>query len=508
VFSAFKFRDNPLPYIVFVFVISRIIYFGLGVRFDDTLLDYGWQYLDPPLLSKSVASLAQNLFYMYGQPPGFNLFLGIALLIFKGKSGLAFSIIYWVLGLIFSCSISRIMSRLGVDNRINFILYTIFIVSPACILIENCLFYAYPIATCLVVATLFLLKFFESGSFRDALIICVSLGAIASMWSLFHLSWLILVMLPIFGLLIYRRDVEKLKTLGLAYALPLFFIVAIYAKNAVLFGNFSPSGWLGMSVAKITYSKMPSEERIKLVKSGAISELSAITTWSSPKEYPARYFSFTKKGVPALDELRKTVGPPNFYNVNYHNLGYLEISKQYLKDALYVISNEPKYYIDGVKDAYSYWYLMPATSWAVFDYGYSQPSRTAIAPIVNFYNRIVLGCIVPQATEKASIPDKDQNIYFGPSYLLVVLVPFLTIYSFYLALRKYQANFLESAAFFLFIGLNLLFVTVFCNLIETGENQRYRFSIDALYLILLGCLGTEWLNKAVVIFKRISTKNS
>jgi hypothetical protein len=71
------------------------------------------------------------------------------------------------------------------------------------------------------------------------------------------------------------------------------------------------------------------------------------------------------------------------------------------------------------------------------------------------------------------------------SYLLVVLVPFLTIYSFYLALRKYKANSLESAAFFLFIGLNLLFVTVFCNLIETGENQRYRFSIDALYLLLV-----------------------
>ncbi|MBC7882913.1 MAG: hypothetical protein H7Y37_16600 [Anaerolineae bacterium] len=481
---------NPLAYTLLIFIASRVIAYKLGVIFDYTLLDYGWQYLDPIVLSKSVSSLAQNLLYMNGQPPLFNLFLGIILLIFQSHASQAFTIIYFIFGLIYSSSICLLMSRLKVDWRVNVIMTSIFIISPACILIESCLFYAYPIVTCLTVSALCFYEFLENGRFRYAFIGSSCLAAMALMWSLFHLIWMIFVMIPIFGVLYYKRDFKKLQKLGIAYILPLLLVISVYAKNAILFGSFSPSSWFGMSLAKIVYSRMPSEERKHLVESGEISELSLLDPWLAPSKYPAHYFNFKKTGVPALDALRKSVEPATFYNVNYHNLGYNALSKDYLKDAMQVITHHPKYYLEGVASAYLY-YHMPTTSWPVFDYGYSQPSRTAISELVNFYNVFFYGCFVHVNPSSQGVPDKDQITYYGVSYSLLVALPILLIYGFYLAVKNFREQSLEYSALISFFCLNILFVGVFCNLIEIGESQRYRFSVDAFYLILGGLMISD-----------------
>lgn len=487
-------RKNLLAYTLLVFIISRIVAYVLGVRFDYTLLDYGWQYLDPLLLSKSVPSLLQNLFYMNGQPPLFNLFMGCVLLVARSRASFAFTSIYFVFGLIYSTSICVLMSRLKVDWRVNAVLTTLFIVSPSCILIESCLFYSYPIVTCLIVATLCFHEFLEHGRFRYACIGCICLAAMALMWSLFHLIWMIFVMLPIFGVLSYKRDFEKLKKLGLAYSISFLLVVCVYAKNAILLGSFSPSSWFGMSLAKITYSQMSIEDRKRLIEAGEISDLALIDPWLAPSKYPKHYFNFQKTGVPALDELRKSVGPASFYNVNYHNLGYNALSKDYLKDALQVIIHHPKYYLEGIASAYLY-YHMPTTSWAVFDYGYSQPSRTSLSSLVNFYNLFLYGCIVHPDSKVQGIPDKDQITYYGVSYSLLIALPILLIYGFYLVLKKFRERSLEFSALILFICLNIFFVGLFCNLIEIGESQRYRFCVDALYLVLGGLMISEMINK-------------
>jgi uncharacterized membrane protein YhaH (DUF805 family) len=493
-------KGGPLPWVVALFVVSRFVFHLVGVRFDYTLLDYGWQYLDPPLLRNGPVSLITNLFYMHGQPPLFNLFLGTVEQLSFGHALPVFSGLYWLMGLGFTVTIALLMERLGVPSYLNIFLSAVFLLSPSSILYENCLFYTYPIATALAAAALFVHRFMERGRRRDIVIASWLLALPPLMWSLFHLSWMLVVLLPTAAILWRSRNPAKLRILAFAYAAPLLLVVLVYTKNALLFGSFSPSSWFGISLAKITYLLMPQQLRIELVSKGELSDVSAVTPWSSPPQYPTSYFSFPKTGIPALDAERKTVGPSDFYNVNFHNLGYVAISRKYQQDALYVITHYPEYYLQGVRGAYEQ-YLMPSTSWPVFDFGWSQPSRAAIAPLVDFYNLYLYGCRVSKPA--ATLPGTGQAIYYGVSYLLAVLVPLLSLYGLVRALAAFRQGDQTLAAILLFLCVNILFVSVFCNVIETGENERYRFCIDAFFLILLGRLLGDALAVLGSVFKRV-----
>ncbi len=64
---------NPAVIVVLAFIISRVLYYCLGVRFDTIPLFYAWQFLDVNLLQNR---LIESVFYLHSQPPLFNLFLG------------------------------------------------------------------------------------------------------------------------------------------------------------------------------------------------------------------------------------------------------------------------------------------------------------------------------------------------------------------------------------------------------------------------------------------------
>ena len=62
-----------------VFVLSRIIYYLLGVRFDARPVLHFWQFMDTELLKRR---MLESLYYLHVQPPGFPLYTGIVLKLF------------------------------------------------------------------------------------------------------------------------------------------------------------------------------------------------------------------------------------------------------------------------------------------------------------------------------------------------------------------------------------------------------------------------------------------
>ena len=70
--------NRPLMWLIAAFVISHIVYYAMGVRFDETSPLTFAQYLDEALLKHN---LLESLLYLHSQPPLFNLFLGIVLTI-------------------------------------------------------------------------------------------------------------------------------------------------------------------------------------------------------------------------------------------------------------------------------------------------------------------------------------------------------------------------------------------------------------------------------------------
>ena len=67
---------SPRLLVVLLFAVSRLLARGVfGLRFDAATLDY-WQVLDPQLLR---TDLLRSVLFQHGQPPLFNIFLGVVL---------------------------------------------------------------------------------------------------------------------------------------------------------------------------------------------------------------------------------------------------------------------------------------------------------------------------------------------------------------------------------------------------------------------------------------------
>src|SRR5216117_828059 len=93
--------------LVVAFITSRVFYlFYLNVRFDADPLDYFLQFADPQLLKDD---LIRSIFYMHGQPPLFNLFLGLVLKLFPETYALLFHLVYLTLGLLFAISLLLVL---------------------------------------------------------------------------------------------------------------------------------------------------------------------------------------------------------------------------------------------------------------------------------------------------------------------------------------------------------------------------------------------------------------
>src|SRR5207245_7531778 len=92
------------------FVVSRLLYWSIGVRFDSSSLGWYWQYVDPVLLKYD---LVRSLVYLHSQPPLFNLFLGLVLKLFPGHEATVFQLTFLALGLTLTLSMFFLMARLG-----------------------------------------------------------------------------------------------------------------------------------------------------------------------------------------------------------------------------------------------------------------------------------------------------------------------------------------------------------------------------------------------------------
>ncbi len=60
-------------------MLSRLGYYLAGVRFDARPILHFYQFVDPQLLKHR---LLESMYYLHVQPPGLNLYIGIALKLF------------------------------------------------------------------------------------------------------------------------------------------------------------------------------------------------------------------------------------------------------------------------------------------------------------------------------------------------------------------------------------------------------------------------------------------
>jgi hypothetical protein len=462
-----------------VFALSRLGYYLLGVRFDARPILHYYQFIDPELLKHR---LIESLFYLHVQPPGLALYTGIILKLFPASYSTAFHAIHLLLGLGICCLVYHLMRVCGVSRWLAFGLTTWFIVSPGVVLFENYMLYEYLVSFLLVAAATSLYHFVRGGPFGWALLFFFALLGLVLVRNLFHLAYLLAILAAVMYLTPARR-----KTVLLCGSLPVLAVLGLYAKNWILFGSFSGSTWMGMNMDVITAHQLTAAEARDFVRRGLISPASLLDLGSPLDLYRPYIQTPPKTGIPVLDDCVTSTGATNF-----NCLAFFQVQKIYTRDGLALLRSYPVVYLRSLEAAWFSYFLPPG------DFPFFDLNRPRIQGINRFWNMAFFGQLKEARDRKVLRRLAAQGaraslvVYTGA--LLMIGLPALWLWATYYLLAGVRSKTLDRSAAILtaFLLWNITYVTAIGNFLSSFENNRYRFPVDAFYVVLLAVAVERW----------------
>ncbi len=450
-----------LLWLILTFIISRLLYRNAGIQFDHNPLDWFWQYIDPYLLR---TDFARSIFYLHAQPPLMNIFLGTVINIFSDHQFTVFWLCYLILGITLTITLYLLLKSIGIAPLIATGLVAIFIVSPACILYENWLFYTYPICVTLVVSALMWVKFTQRPRFIYALLFFTGLGLTALLWSLFHLIWILGCAI----VLLFLHPGQR-KHIILSLIITLALVGGWYTKNLLLYRQFTASTWWGMNFSKMTNSMLSFKERQAIYHQAIISEISLIPPFSELTKYQPYIGPDSLTDIPILDLQKKMSGAPNF-----NHLAYIKIARSYGKDAFKILFTKPTAYLRGLTEAIGIFFV-PA------DYYYFlKPNREKIQTFARIFNLIFLGNFNTRINSRlrTNNPLRYYLQSFTNTGLWLIAAYLLTLVLGY-RLKRQNPGLYRAL---LFCWLTISYAFLVGNFTEVGENNRFRFALDPLVI--------------------------
>jgi hypothetical protein len=466
-------KIRPYALLCLIFALSRVVYYLLGVRFDIRPLGSFFQILDPELLRHR---LLESLYYLHMQPPGFNLYAGIVLKVFPNTYAIAFHIVYLILGGTICCLLFHLMRAFGVRAAIAFVLSALFIVSPGVVMFENFFLHEYLVVFLLLGAAAALHQFFLRGKTAYAAACFVCLFLLFLVRSHFHLAYLLLT----FTCLLFFAE-GKRRAVFLAGIVPVLLASALCFKNWILFGSFASSTWMGMNMDVITSHQLTAEESRNLIQAGIISPVSLVDTGAPIRVYPSFIPRPAKTGIPVLDEEVTSTGVTNF-----NNLFFLQVDRYYIRDGLAILRHYPRAYWRSLEKAW-FAYFLPTGDFPAFDL-----NRARIWPIDRFFNIVFFGQWKDASDRKnlraIEATGRELSLLSYTGTFLLIGLPLLWAGGIYYLMSGVRRKTLDraSAALLGFLLFNITYLTAVANFLSSFENNRYRFQIDAFFVILLG----------------------
>jgi len=464
-----------------VFVLSRLVYFSAGIRFDATPLNKFFQIYDPLLLR---TRLWETLYYAHTYPPGYNLMLGLILKAFPNHSTAAFHILYLVFGVVLAYSLYELQSALGVRPVLATVLTCLFIASPECILYENFLAYEYPMLAMLCLAALWFYSLLKHPRPLLTHAFFFLLAWLVIFRSIFHLGYFVLMVAVVMTLLPGKR-----KMLALAALVPFLLAFSTYAKNWALYGSFTSSSWLGFNIFTITTHQLTDAEMESFIRKGKISPVERLEILGPLSDYRDFLTIPPPTGIPILDQPTDSTGRTNF-----NQLAYLQLQKIYLTDGKYLLLNYPRAYLRSCVKAW-FAYFLPATDFIFF-----KETRPHIYKFDRMVNTVVFG----QWREASNRKDlrKLEATGASPFYLalytgifLMIGLPVLFLFGCWIFFQRVRNGGLRDAqtALLGFVLFHILMITGIVNFLSCFENNRYRVPIDGFFLLLFGmaCMSAQ-----------------
>ncbi len=460
---------RALVWLTVGFAVSRVIYFAAGIRFDMSALSGPgafWQFLSTPLLKHH---LLQSIWYLHSQPPLFNLGTGLLLKLPGGLQQPVAVVSFLLFGLVLVLATFLTLVELAVPRWTALVVAGLVMVDPATVLYENWYFYAYPTAAILTVAALCCVKYLRTERTGWGLGFFSALAVVVLLNSSFQIEWLVVLVV---GLLVVER--HRWRAVVVTAAVPVLLVAGWYAKDAIQFGTFTTSSWIGMNVAPSTTLAAPPSLIHKLIADGTLTPLAAVPPFSPVSSYDPRFVKTGHTGVAALDQRWSSHGSANF-----NNLAYVAISRQYLHNDIAYIKAEPVRYATIVSRAVKMSFV-PTDQFYVFLIG-SHANRGHIGTWSRLYDAVVLWQPVDDpssglATELGHAPGASQVAWGTLGVYAVTLIGTPLV----CWRRRRDLPFALTMGFLWLTTFWLMLVTT---LVELGENNRLRFEAGPLPVI-------------------------
>jgi hypothetical protein len=440
--------------VVTAFIVSRVVYRALGVRFSAVPVDYYIQFLDPELLRHD---LLRSLFYMRDQPPGFNGFVGVVLKLFPVHYAQAFGVIYFSGGVVFGISLYALMTRLGVRAWLAACVIIAFVASPIAMLYENWLFYTFPLAVMLCASALFLHRWLEARRFADALVFFALLATLVLWRNLFHPIWMLSF---VCALVVVERAHRR--QLALAALGPVLVVCALLLKHVIVFhALFQGRPIQQMNLAALTSMRLPEPERARLIREHTL-VISDVPITAGPGYFRRYVKPPPKTGIPVLDDEYK---PKSGYP-NWNSSIFVPVGELYGADARWTLLHRPGVYVDAVGENLAR-YVLPSDQSDPFNTR-TYNNRLVLQPILTWWNRIFAWQPAPNRVALAHVLGFPLLLAFA----LVVVVR---------AWRRDRARALTVG----FALYSTLWVSAATLLLSYGDHNRYRFKVNAFYCLFL-----------------------
>jgi hypothetical protein len=469
-------RRDP-SVIVALFVSSWLFYTWLGVGFDASTLPTYMQFIDEQLLK---TRLLESLWYYHANPPLLNLLAGVGLKLFGDHASLFFSGVFHLLGLLAAASVYVLTLRLS-SSRVAAIIATgLLVFSPSFVLYENWLMYSFPAAALLTISAWALYLYLQTLQTKWCLVFFGILATLLLMRSLFHLAWMILVVALLTASLWERR-----RQVVLAAVLPVLVIARWYGKNYYYFGAFSGSTWMGLGLSNISTLVATREELQPLVADGRLTRFALVSRYHQMEElFTSQQLPPT--GIPVLDQVTKSNG---IYNFNNQQL--IAINRYYTHDAVTVVRAYPFTYVIGLIIA-NRLFFSPSNMNTYF----SASNRAAVKPVEKLFNPLLYGVgATPKLLEQPHFGFTKQSfLEVNTSAPLIVLWVLVLGYGYIQVRQGVMSNDPQQrprAILIGFIVVSALYLYAVGTVFELGENYRYRFNIEPLFLVLTATAATS-----------------
>ena len=453
-----------------LYVASTALFALLGVTFDMTPTEYFMQFIDPQLMQ---ARFFESIWYWHATPPMLNVIYGIGMHAFGEYQSAFYSVLYHALGLLTGVAVWLLTWKLGGSRIAAGIATGLVFFNPDFVLYQNWLMYEMPAVAFLTLAAWALYRYVETRSMKWAVALFSLLAALLLTRSVFHLACMVLIVGAL--ALLCREHWRQVLT---AAALPVLIVAGWYAKNLYQVGSFSSSTWMGLGFTNISTLILTRPELLEMVQRGEISALALVSRYDDRE----LLFSATQgppSGIPVLDN---KINSTRAYNYNYRPL--VAFGRKYTEDGLKVIRSHPGAYVIGLTIANRLFFSPNNVNpfFLLNNRDAALKVNRVLMPVLYGVRPRVQWVKIPRyGFERGVEVPVHMSVPLAIAWLLVLGYGYMQMRS---GLRAADRAVQARAIVIGFILLTCLWVYALGTALELGENYRYRFLTDSLFMVL------------------------